>query len=77
MIGFRKCYVVRAPEGSKAVVGDTSLFGFRPHYGRANAYGAAIREKTCAFFNGRGAVPWQRESAYVVIPGRRMRRDQS
>ncbi|KAH9384379.1 hypothetical protein HPB48_026386 [Haemaphysalis longicornis] len=69
--------VVRAPEGNKDVIGDTTLFGFRPRRGRANAYGAALREKMCAFFNGRGAVPWQRERAHVEIPGSRMLRDQS
>ncbi|CAN8013038.1 unnamed protein product, partial [Ixodes pacificus] len=38
-----------------------TFFGFPPPHGRPNQFGAAVRDQTCTYFNGRGAVPWQRE----------------
>ncbi|CAN7989599.1 unnamed protein product, partial [Ixodes pacificus] len=36
-----------------------TFFGFPPPRGRPNQFGAAVRDQTCTYFNGRGAVPWQ------------------
>ncbi|KAL3182478.1 hypothetical protein MRX96_007166 [Rhipicephalus microplus] len=35
--------------------------------GRIGAVGAALRDKLCCFFNDKGAVPWQRQSAHLDV----------
>ncbi|KAM7309617.1 uncharacterized protein ISCGN_006618 [Ixodes scapularis] len=47
--------------------GRPTFFSFPASRGRASTFGAAVREDMCGFFNGRGAVSWQREAAYVEL----------
>ncbi|KAH8025775.1 hypothetical protein HPB51_011453 [Rhipicephalus microplus] len=35
--------------------------------GRIGAVGAALRDKLCCFFNDKGAVPWQWQSAHLDV----------
>lgn len=67
---FLSCDLLCTPE---ARLEDGALFGLTASRGRSNAVGASVREKMCTFFNNRGAVSWQNDSAHVDIQKHRVR----
>ncbi|KAK8784242.1 hypothetical protein V5799_009393 [Amblyomma americanum] len=54
-----------AVEGGCEGLGGATFGRLLPSRGRGSACGATFRDKMCAYFTGKCAVPWQRESAHV------------
>ncbi|XP_077553124.1 uncharacterized protein LOC144167839 [Haemaphysalis longicornis] len=53
------------PDSGPEVAREQRFFGLQRTRGRANAFGATVRDDMRDYFNGQGAVSWQRASAYV------------
>lgn len=53
------------PDSGPESAREQRFFGLQRTRGRANAFAATVRDDMRDYFNGEGAVSWQRASAYA------------